>query len=726
MKSSSFPRLLGRLALILIGGQGLAGATEPAQGFGLIAHWSFDADYASSVNDAFYRGEARGGLVGIDRTAGVARVGAGALRITSARGAMTERGYVAVENPLWGETGTGVLCVTGWFKLQDVGSDGMDTTNLVCESFPTLSSFGLGTRTQAGKKVATFRFRTSDYRMYSEAPVSASSTPSTRRPEHTKISPDVDPVAKPGEWQHVAVIWNGPVGRIRFYLGGRLQQEIAIPAGTRLEFARGLHIGTNRIAGGSDWDGWIDDLAVFDVELSAKQILTLAERTLSGREVSAANVLAVVSDTTVPAIAAAKMKFIPPAIPAPEASAQGPLIGHVSEGEAVLWARVPHRGTYTAVAKSADGRHTVRAVAEAVEASDWCLHFKLKELKPATEYAVTFERPAGCTYTLAPLTVRVPPPVELAASVTLGFGSCSDFPDSAVWTRIAAECRDGMVLLGDTPYIDTTELRWVRWAYRRFASTPQFAAAFRQIPFWGTWDDHDFGRNDSDGTLPGKEFSRQAFLEYRPNLQSGEDGQGVYTRFRRGPVEVFVLDTRWFSRAEKSWADPKKPTLLGARQWEWLRAALKSSTAPFKVLASGMIWDGKGDSGESDAWGAYAHERDALYRWLGENRITGVVLIGGDIHISRHMKYATRDAVGYDLHQFIVSPLNDRVIPGFDTPDPAAMKSFAVPNVFLKLAADSTQPVPTLHAQWMDREGRRIFEHTLAANELERGNAPTR
>jgi alkaline phosphatase D len=343
----------------------------------------------------------------------------------------------------------------------------------------------------------------------------------------------------------------------------------------------------------------------------------------------------------------------------------------------------------------------------------------MRGLKPASEYKVSFEQPADSGHRLNPLILRVPLPAELPGQVTLGFGSCSDYPDSSVWTKIAAECRDGMVLLGDTPYIDTTELRWSRWAYRRFASTPQFAAAFTKIPFWGTWDDHDFGRNDANGTLPGKEFSRQAFVEYRPNLQSGEDGQGVYTRFRRGPVEVFLLDTRWFSRTEPSWADAKKRTLIGARQWEWLREGLRVSTAPFKVLASGMIWDGKGDSRESDAWGSYAHERAALYRWLGENRISGVVLIGGDIHVSRHMKYPTTREVGYDLHQFIVSPLNDRVLPSFEAPDAAVISSAAEPWVFLKLTADSTTSVPTLRAEWINRDGRRIFQHELTARELE-------
>jgi alkaline phosphatase D len=130
-----------------------------------------------------------------------------------------------------------------------------------------------------------------------------------------------------------------------------------------------------------------------------------------------------------------------------------------------------------------------------------------------------------------------------------------------------------------------------------------------------------------------------------------------------------------------------------------------------------MIWDGKGDSTEGDAWGAYPHERSALFRWLGENRISGVVLVGGDIHISRHMKYPT-SGVGYDLHQFIISPLNDRVLPGFDLPDPTVVASVAEPWVFLKITADSSEPDPRLRAEWINRDGRRIMRHEMKASEL--------
>ena len=96
---------------------------------------------------------------------------------------------------------------------------------------------------------------------------------------------------------------------------------------------------------------------------------------------------------------------------------------------------------------------------------------------------------------------------------------------------------------------------------------------------YATWDDHDFGRNDTNGNLPGKENSRRAFVEYHANPSYGDGKQGIYTKFRRGNVEVFLLDTRFFAATEMSPIAPDKPTLLGKQQWRWLLDGLKQSSS---------------------------------------------------------------------------------------------------------------------------------------------------
>ena len=93
---------------------------------------------------------------------------------------------------------------------------------------------------------------------------------------------------------------------------------------------------------------------------------------------------------------------------------------------------------------------------------------------------------------------------------------------------------------------------------RKFWGTLPAGVLAKSIPFWNTWDDHDFGRNDSDGRVIGKENIRQASAL----ANYGEQGEGIYTKFRHGPVEVWMIDGRWFSQTNPSWADPDRPNKL--------------------------------------------------------------------------------------------------------------------------------------------------------------------
>ena len=532
-----------RLGVAVTGFAVSALAAEPARGYGLVAHWPFDRDLSSSVNNALYAATASAPeFIGVDRSADAARVGGGALRSNTGTKS-SDRIHLTVGSPLFGAMGNDVLTVTGWFKLQDIAGDGMDARNIFWESTPT-SSMSFGVVGPDGQKKASFRIRTEAYASF----------------EVTD-----GPVIETKKWHHVALIWDRPAGRIRFYIDGGLVKELPMPGKLLLEPMRGIHLGARKVADAqAEWDGWLDDLAVFDVALSERQVQALATGRHQGREVSARTLLEVLPEPTLHAIVARPKSADAAQYPAPETLKQGPFLGHVDDNDAVVWARLPGGGRHTATAMALDGDHRVSVSADSVESNDWCVHWRLDALRPATAYRIGFSDAAG----LESITLKTGNAPANPGRVTLAFGSCASFAESSIWTRMAAECPDGMVLLGDTPYIDTTELRWQRWAYRRFASIPQLAGASRRIPVWGTWDDHDFGRDAADGTLPGKEQVRKAFLEYRANADAGQDGQGVFTRFRRGPVEVFILDTRWFARTEPSWANAERPSLLGRKQWE--------------------------------------------------------------------------------------------------------------------------------------------------------------
>lgn len=391
----------------------------------------------------------------------------------------------------------------------------------------------------------------------------------------------------------------------------------------------------------------------------------------------------------------------------------GPLVGHTEPNSSILWARFPKAGRYSVTLLPRDKANDARELSiDVSEETDFTAKWIVSSLEPSTVYIVKLDGGKPCSFT-------TPPPPTTPARVTIAIGSCAaeDAGTKAVWSRMSDLNPDAVILAGDTPYIDSTNLTKQRERHRVFASVAEYQKLLSTRPFWSTWDDHDFGRNDADGTLNGKENSRRAFIEYRPQKAYGDGSGGIYTSFRWGPIEVFLIDARWWSWTEQSFADQKRKTLLGKVQWEWLTSHLAASTATFKLLMVGMVWEDK-KSKEKDHWETYTHERDALFSFIKQKRIGGIVLLGGDIHVTRFLRYP-QEYIGYPLFNFVSSPMHARVIPELNIPHPFLVSSKVQPNTFMTLTADSVEKVPTLTARFLDKDGALLFsEVTVSAKEL--------
>ncbi len=389
----------------------------------------------------------------------------------------------------------------------------------------------------------------------------------------------------------------------------------------------------------------------------------------------------------------------------------GPLIGHTDTNSTIIWARINSEGQYTLDVKKISEKKWKKFNAESQKVNDYCVKWHVVDLESSSYYNYRIKKGKTIVDEGDNLHFKTAPVISSKSRVSIAFGSGSSYVKgtSEVWNRIGKSNIDGIVLLGDTPYIDATELSTQREKYKEFSNFSAFKNLTQSIPFWGTWDDHDFAYNDSDGTAKGKENSLKVFKEYRPNASFGDGNEGIYTKFSYGATEVFILDTRWWSWTTSSYADSTKKTLLGKTQWEWLKKSLVESKATFKLIACGMIWDDK-ENGEKDDWGTYMHERDALFQFIGDQKISGVVLIGGDIHVSRVLRYNTEKQIGYPLYQFITSPLHQRTIKSLNVPHPNLIRDAVIPHTFMKITADETVEPATLRAEFIDKNGKRLFD----------------
>jgi len=58
----------------------------------------------------------------------------------------------------------------------------------------------------------------------------------------------------------------------------------------------------------------------------------------------------------------------------------------------------------------------------------------------------------------------------------------------------------------------------------------------------------------------------------------------------------------------------------------------------------------------------YVAERGALLEFIGENAIDGVVIVTGDIHRTRHLRYPPEEGARYPIDEWITSPLANSVM----------------------------------------------------------------
>ena len=385
----------------------------------------------------------------------------------------------------------------------------------------------------------------------------------------------------------------------------------------------------------------------------------------------------------------------------------GPMLGDLTADSVRIWLRTAAPRSSVVEIKDADGEIVRRCPLQTTAESDHTGILEVLDLAPAARFTFSIDGKTDPDWWF-----RTRPASDVACRIA--FGSCADEGDgsASVWRRMEGDEVTALVLLGDTPYIDTTDLARQRSRYRAFAQPADFARLVSHVPVYSTWDDHDFGRNDTDGNLPGKENSRQAVTEYRPNPSFGENGEGIYTNFRQGPVEVFLLDARWFARTE---GDLSAPTLLGARQWAWLERSLAASTAPFKVLACGMVFNGSVRPFKTDCWGVYPAEYDRLIDLIARVKSQGVVLVSGDVHWSRVIRHDTKDRLGYDLMEFVTSPIHEKLIPAANPPHPGLVFSVGEINSFLLVDAVTADDASTLVARIRNAAGQDLHVEEIAA-----------
>jgi hypothetical protein len=244
---------------------------------------------------------------------------------------------------------------------------------------------------------------------------------------------------------------------------------------------------------------------------------------------------------------------------------------------------------------------------------------------------------------------------EGAASFTVAISSCARTDSNgAVFDAIRAASPLLYIAAGDLHYenIDTNSPSKFARAYQKVLTSPAQAALYQQTPIAYTWDDHDFGGNNSDGRSAARLAARAAYRTFVPHydLHAGETNPAIYQSWSIGRVRFVMTDTR--SERNRETREDGSRSLLGKDQLAWLKRELveASRSHVLVIWVNAVPWVGD----TADAWGGYADERREIANFIAEFGISNLLMLSGDAHMlaiddGRNTDYSDRGNAGFPL-----------------------------------------------------------------------------
>ncbi|MEO8298246.1 MAG: alkaline phosphatase D family protein [Burkholderiales bacterium] len=287
---------------------------------------------------------------------------------------------------------------------------------------------------------------------------------------------------------------------------------------------------------------------------------------------------------------------------------------------------------------------------------------------------------------------RTAPASDAATTLRFVTTSCQrwDHGHFAAWRDVAEQPPDLVLFLGDYIYesarlplrtagftrqhdgLECRTLDDYRARYAQYKRDPALQAAHAAAPWLFVWDDHEVD-NDYAGLTPGgapdaafaqrRAAAYQAYWEHQPLPRAmkpaGPDAR-IYGAYDWGQLaRILCVDDRQYRDPQAcprpgrggsnsvlrkgcaELADPRR-SLLGATQERWL-ADQWSTHQPWNLLAQQTLmtpfeWRSPQAPDDTlvwtDGWDGYAPARARLLGTVAERRLSGCVVLGGDVHAS--------------------------------------------------------------------------------------------
>jgi alkaline phosphatase D len=334
----------------------------------------------------------------------------------------------------------------------------------------------------------------------------------------------------------------------------------------------------------------------------------------------------------------------------------GPMLGYCEQMEVMIWAQTKVPALVKVEYTNDAGLTKTTNEVETKRGTAYTAKLVANQVQPGEHYtyrlfingkAVTLDYPTEFTAQKIWRWRGDPPTFSVA------LGSCTYINEPAydrpgkgygseyeIFTSINEKKPDLMIHLGDNMYLREPDFYTKTGYHHRYTHTrslPEMQALLARTHNYATWDDHDYGPNDSDRTWVQKELAKETFDTFWGNLTSGlptskaESGfAGITSTFRYNDTDFFLLDNRSF-RTPNDQDRKDNKTVLGKAQLEWLIESLIFSNSPWKMVCIGGQVLNTVKAGETYV-NLAPKEQEYLLRRITEENISGVVFLTGDRH----------------------------------------------------------------------------------------------
>jgi alkaline phosphatase D len=305
------------------------------------------------------------------------------------------------------------------------------------------------------------------------------------------------------------------------------------------------------------------------------------------------------------------------------------------------------------------------------DSKDFTYQLSLKNLAPATDYALTIESrtPEGKIGQTLHGKFRTAPAEDQVASTTFVVVTGQDYPrrdtpdGHKIYPHMLALDPDFFVHTGDMEYYDkpdpyATNQELARFKWNRVYGLPNLNRFHCNVASYFIKDDHDTTKNDA--------WPEQAYgdLTWQQGLDTFREQFPVlrdnYRTIRWGKdLQIWLVEGRDF-RSPNTMPDGPEKTIWGRQQKEWFFRTVKESDATFRVLISPtpIVGPDRGNKNDNHANIGFKHEGDEIRQFIASQK--NMFVACGD----RHWQYISVDGET-GVKEFSCGPTSDQHASGW-------------------------------------------------------------